>query len=223
MRRIALTLYLLLLICTGCVYTGSVSQKTIKGNGEIITETREVGPFTELRITGARSTIVYGDRDGPILITGDSNILEHTASYVENGTLVITSASNSSVRPTQRVEIEVPVSSLDYIRVSGSNRITLKNIDRDSFAIRGSGSTRIEADGYADDLQIRMSGSSRIDAPALIAENVTIRTSGSSRAEINVTGKLESRSSGSSRILFHGHPEEITNQSSGSSILRSVN
>jgi len=215
--------FIFLFVVTGCVNLGSVTKKTIAGNGDIITETREVGYFTELRITGARSTIVYGDRDGPIRITGDSNILEHTSSYVENGRLVITTVPNRSLRPTQRVEIEVPSSSLDYVRVSGANRIILKNIDRDSFAIRGSGSTRIEVDGYADELQIRMSGSSNIDASGLIAKTVTIRTSGSSKAEIYAADKLESRSSGSSRILFHGHPKEITNQSSGSSILRSVN
>ena len=50
----------------------------ISGNGDIVTETRDVGYFTELRVTGARSTVVYGDEDGPILgLTGDSNILEN--------------------------------------------------------------------------------------------------------------------------------------------------
>ncbi|HMB98501.1 MAG TPA: head GIN domain-containing protein [Balneolaceae bacterium] len=222
MYRVILGFSISLFALAGCVSFGPVSQKSIKGNGDIISQTREVGDFTELRVTGARSTIVYGDRNGPIRITGDSNILEHTSSYVENGTLVITTASNASLSPTQRVEIEVPSTSLDYIRVSGSNRINIKNIDRSSFTIRGSGSTTIEADGYADDLQVRMSGSSRIDASGLIAETVAIRTSGSSKAEIYASERLKSRSSGSSRIMVHGHPKKITNQSSGSSFLRSV-
>lgn len=222
MYRILYGFLPLFLIATGCVNVGSLSQKTIRGNGDIVTETRETGHFTKLRITGSRSTVVYGDRNGPIRITGDSNVLENTVSYVENGTLIITSGPNRSLNPTQRVEIEVPASSLEYVRVSGSNRIKLTNIDSEFFEIRGSGSTRIEMDGYADDLQIRMSGSSRIDASRLIAESVTIRTSGSSKAEIYAGKKLESRSSGSSRILFHGHPKEITNHSSGSSSLKSA-
>lgn len=222
MYRAKLGFSIFLFALAGCVSFESVSQKTIKGNGEIISQTREVGDFTELRVTGTRSTIVYGDRNGPIRITGDSNILEHTSSYVENGTLVVTTASNVSLNPTQRIEIEVPSTSLDYVRISGSNRIIIKDIDRSTFTIRGSGSTRIEAQGYVDDLQVRMSGSSRIDASGLIAETVTIRTSGSSRAEIYASKGLESRSSGSSRVMVHGHPKEITSQSSGSSLLRSV-
>ena len=98
-----------------------------------------------------------------------------------------------------------------------------RNIDRNSFTVRGSGNTRIEADGYADDLQIRMSGSSGIDTSGLVAGTITIRTSDLSITEIYAAEKLESQSSGSSRILFHGHPQEIRSQSSGSSILRSAN
>lgn len=215
-------LSLIFLIFTGCVNHVFTSQESITGNGNIVTETRDVGHFTELRITGARNTVVYGDKDGPIRITGDSNILENLTSSVENGRLVITSATNRSLRPSQRVEIEIPSSYLNGIRVSGSNRLILKNIEQESLWVRGSGSTRIEADGYAGHVEIRMSGSSKIDASKLESESAVIRTSGSSNAEVYVSETLESRSSGSSRIFVHGHPIEISNQSSGSSRLRVV-
>lgn len=199
-----------------------MAQNQITGNGDIITETRDVGHFTELRITGSRSAVVYGDEDGPIRLTGDSNILENTLSYVEGNRLVITSKENTSMNPSQRVEIEIPSTHLNFVRVSGSNRVILRGINQERFGIRGSGSTRVEADGYADILEIRMSGSSRIEAPDLISESASIRTSGSSKAVVNVAGKLESRSSGSSEILVHGNPSEISNQSSGSSRIRTI-
>lgn len=204
------------------MYTGSIAQQSIRGNGDIVTETREVGQYSELRITGSRSTIVYADEDGPIRITGDSNILDNIVSYVDGDRLVIISEENTSLNPTRRVEIEIPSTTLNAVRVSGSNRIELRNIDRESFSIRGSGSTAIEANGYADLLEIRMSGSSRFNAPNLVSESAAIRTSGSSKAEVNVSGKLESRSSGSSEIIVHGNPSEISNKSSGSSRIRTV-
>lgn len=222
MIRFPLLIAGFLISISGCIYTGSIAQQSIRGNGDIVTETRVVGQFSLLRITGSRSTIVYGDEDGPIQITGDSNILENIVSYVDGDRLVITSRENTSLNPTGRVEIEIPSTRLNTVRVSGSNRVELRNIDRKSFAIRGSGSTVIEANGYADVLEIRMSGSSRIEAPNLVSETAAIRTSGSSKAVVNVSGKLESRSSGSSEIIVHGNPSEISNQSSGSSRIRTA-
>lgn len=222
MVRFTLLIAGFLISLSGCMYTGSIAQQSIRGNGDIVTETRDVGHFSELRITGSRSTIVYGDEDGPIRITGDSNILDNIVSYVDGDHLVITSEENTSLNPTRRVEIEIPSTSLNAVRVTGSNRIELRNIDRESFSIRGSGSTAIKANGYADQLDIRMSGSSRISAPNLVSESAAIRTSGSSKAEVNVSGKLESRSSGSSEIIVHGNPAEISNKSSGSSRIRTV-
>lgn len=222
MVRFTLLLAGFLFSLSGCIHSGSFAQQTIRGDGDIVTETRDVGQFSELRITGSRSTIVYGDEDGPIRITGESNILDNIVSYVDGDRLVITSKENTSLNPTKRVEIEIPSTGLNAVRVSGSNRVELRNIDRESFTIRGSGSTVIEADGVADKLKIRMSGSSRIEAPNLISETATIRTSGSSKAEVNVSGKLESRSSGSSEIIVHGNPSEISNRSSGSSRIRTV-
>ena len=138
--------------------------------------------------------------------------------------LVITSVDAViSMNPTQPVEIGNSVHGrLNAVQVSGSNRIVLNNIEQNTFEIRGSGSTRVKANGYADILDIRMSGSSQIDAPDLISKSAAILTSGSSKAVVNVSGKLESRSSGSSEILVHGNPSEIINQSSGSSRLRTV-
>ncbi|WP_340105830.1 GIN domain-containing protein [Rhodohalobacter sp. 8-1] len=222
MIRITLLLTTFLISLSGCIYTGSFAQQTIQGNSNIITETRDVGHFSELRITGSRSTVVYGDEDGPIRIKGDSNILENIESYIDGNRLVISSKDNTSLNPTARVEIEILSTRLNAVRVSGSNRIVLRNIDQELFAIRGSGSTAIEANGYADKVEIRMSGSSRINAPNLVSESAVIRTSGSSKAEVNVSGKLESRSSGSSEIIVHGNPVEISNQSSGSSRIRTV-
>jgi hypothetical protein len=201
---------------------GYITNERISGNGDVVTETRDVGYFTELRITGARSTVVYGDSDGPIRLTGDSNIIENTVSYIDGDRLIITSKDGMSLNPSQRVEIEVPSTSLNFVRVSGSNRIELRDIDQEQFGIRGSGSTRVEADGSVDVLEIRMSGSSRITAPDLISKTAEVRTSGSSIAEIYVTERLESRSSGSSEIVLYGNPGRIVNQSSGSSRLRSV-
>lgn len=205
-----------------CSQFSYISSERVSGNGDIVTEIRDVGEFTELRITGARSTIVYGDQDGPIRLTGDSNILEQTVSYVDGNTLIITSKNGMSLNPSQRLEIEVPSTRLNFVRVSGSNRIELRDIDQERFGIRGSGSTRVEADGRADVLEIRMSGSSRIIAPYLISETAEVRTSGSSIAEIYVSERLESRSSGSSEIVLYGNPVRIVNESSGSSRLISV-
>ncbi len=217
MTRLFTILPVLLILLLGCVFP---YQETIRGNGNIVTEERDVGHFTSLRITGARSTVVYGDREGPIRITADENLLEYNESYVEDGRLVITTTGNVNLRPTQRIEIEIPGKHLQNVRVSGSNRIELYHIDREWFRIRGSGSTRVTAAGYVGEFEVRMSGSSRFDAGDLIAERVTVRTSGSSRAGIYAEEAIEARTSGSSRVSYYGDPEIVEINSSGSSRVR---
>lgn len=217
MTRLFTILPVLLILLLGCVFP---YQETIRGNGVIVTEERDVGHFTSLRITGAHSTIVYGDREGPIRITTDENLLEYNESYVENGRLVITTTKNVNLRPTQRIEIEIPGKHIENVRVSGSNRIELYDIDQDWFRIRGSGSTRVAAAGYVGELEVRMSGSSRLDAGDLIADIATVRTSGSSRAAVHVEERIEARTSGSSRVSYSGNPEVMEVRSSGSSRVR---
>lgn len=212
-------LLIIAMLTMGCMYP---SQQTIRGNGNIVTEERDVGHFTELRITGSRSTVVYGDMEGTIRITADGNLLEYNESYVENDRLVITTANNVNLRPTQRIEIEIPGKLIQNVRVSGSNRIELYDIDQDWFRIRGSGSTRVTATGYVGDLEVRMSGSSRLDAGDLVADIATIRTSGSSRAVVTVEDILEARTSGSSRVSYYGNPADMQINSTGSSRVRSA-
>jgi hypothetical protein len=210
------------LIATGCFNIHISPYETIHGNGDVITEERSVPYFSSVRITGARTTVLYGDSDGPILMTGESNILDHTLSYVENEILYITSEKRTNMRPNEEVFIEIPGRYVNEVHVSGSNNITLQNIDQPTFRVRGSGSTEVTATGFADELEIRMSGSSEIDAGALSAEIVTIRTSGSSEAIISADEAIVSRSSGSSSIRYYGQPATIENHSSGSSSLRSA-
>src|SRR6056297_396430 len=210
------------IVLSGCFSIHVSPYQTIRGNGDVITEERVVPHFTSVRITGARTTVLYGDSEGPVLITGESNILDHTLSYVEDGTLVITSESRTNMQPREEVYIEIPGRDVSEVRVSGSNNLTLQSIDQPFFQIRGSGSTNVTASGFADELEIRMSGSSVIDAGALSAEFVTIRTSGSSEALISVNEAIVSRSSGSSSIRYYGQPTTIENHSSGSSTLKSA-
>lgn len=220
MARLLVFFFVISLTVSGCFSIYVSPHETIRGNGDVITEERSIPHFTSVRITGARTTILYGDSDGPILLTGESNILDHTLSYVENGTLIITSEKRTNMRPREEVFIEIPGRDVSEVRVSGSNNITIQNVDKPVFQIRGSGSTKVTASGFADALEIRMSGSSVIDAGALSAEKVTIRTSGSSEALISVNEAIVSRSSGSSTIRYYGQPAKIENHSSGLSTLK---
>lgn len=222
MPRILLFITISTCFIAGCYAPYFITHETVWGDGEIITEERDLPYFSSVRISGARTTILYGDSDGPVKLTGDSNILNQTRAYVQNEELIITSENNKNLKPTQRVLIEIPGSYVHEVRVSGSNHITLLNVDQESLRIRGSGSTIVKAEGFADFLDIQMSGSSDIDAAGLMAAEVTIQTSGSSHAVIHALDAITSKSSGSSSIRYIGQPANIINHSSGSSSLQSI-
>lgn len=225
MIRLKLSSIFVLVLLTGCISVYpfyDFHHKTVRGNGDIVTIEREVGYFDAIRITGSRSSVVYGDHEGPVRITADENLLDYIVTEVQDNRLLVTTENNVNLRATKRVHLEIPARFVNDIRVSGSNRMTLEEIDQHQFNIRGSGSTRIEAHGFVDELNIRMSGSSRIDAGNLISEIVSLRTSGSSRAKIHALDVIEARTSGSSRIQYYGKPTHIQSQSTGSSSISSI-
>lgn len=195
----------------------------IKPSSKNITVEKDLGHFDSVRIKGEHLTVLEGDVEGPVLITGDSGLMENLKVYVDGATLTITMERGFRFRPGKRFEIMIPGKNVKDVRVSGANVIELNNIDREHMSIRGSGSTRIEANGTVGNVDIRMSGSSRFNGRELFAENADIRNSGSSRSSVNVSGNANGRASGASRIDVHGNPSDLVSRTSGSARITSHN
>jgi hypothetical protein len=101
-------------------------------------------------------------------------------------------------------------------KLSGSSYIegSLTSGDID---ISLSGSSKVKLNGKADDLDLHASGSSSLKLKDFAVKNADVQLSGSSLAELNLNGKLNTRQSGNSQIIYYGKADLGSTNFSGSS------
>lgn len=212
--------------------------KRVKGNGNITTDTRNVGDYEAISLSGFFDVELIDGKEGKITIQGDENIINHIKTEVKNGKLVIKAEKGMNLTPSRnsKLLVTVPVEHINEATLSGSGDIVGKTtLVSNTFetSISGSGdiSLKVEAkelkasmsgsgdinlSGSATDFTIRVSGSGDISAYDLQADYVKALVSGS--ADIKVTAKetIDARVSGSGDIRYRGNPKKIESKTSGS-------
>ncbi|WBU89594.1 head GIN domain-containing protein [Cellulophaga omnivescoria] len=212
--------------------------KRVKGNGNIITDSRNVGDYEAISVSGFFDVELIEGTEGKITLKGDENILNHIKTEVKNGKLVIKAEKGMNLSPSRnsKLLVTVPVEHINEATLSGSGDIVGKTtIVSNTFetSISGSGdinlkvkakelkatmsgSGDINLSGSATDFTVRVSGSGDISAYDLEADYVKALVSGS--ADIKVTAKetIDARVSGSGDIKYRGNPKKIESKTSGS-------
>ncbi len=234
MKKI-LTLALVLGLTTAC---NGQWGKRIKGNGQVITQERSVGEYSGVSLSGWFDVELVSGREGEITLRGESNLLEHIVTEVENGNLVIKNEKgyNLSSSPRTGVQITVPVESISQVNLSGSGDINSRiSLSSDDFDIRVSGSGDVQLpleaervsvalsgsgdiglSGTSRELKVSVSGSGDVKAFGLTAETVKVNVAGSADVEVTATGLLEARVSGSGDVEYRGNPKKVDAKSVGS-------
>jgi hypothetical protein len=214
--------------------------KKIKGNGNRVTETRDVGSYEEVSVAGWFDVELVSGQEGTLEVKGEENLLEHLVTEVKNGTLVIKTESGYNLQPSSwrsdGILITVPVQDLSGVSLSGSGDIRGKTrLEAETFSAVMSGSGDIELEVYSEQVEatlsgsgnlimrgrsgsltVSVSGSGDVDAYGLEARSVDASVSGSADIRVTVTGSLKARVSGSGDIHYRGNPETIDSKSAGS-------
>lgn len=237
----ALTVSIAALGCYSSQGYHSIAAGEDEQTEEVTQPERSLDDFDAIRLEGNfKSSIEPSDRSH-ITIKGDN--VENVITVVEDGVLYVEQKHRGWFfsRPGQiELTIEAPgqISELHLsgsnethlldgrglttLSLSGSTRFLGDEIDSDHLEIRGSGSSVVKANGFADNLEVRLSGSSRMEMEHLRSRTASIRTSGSSRITMHVDEELIVNTSGSSRVNYAGSPRNVETSSSGSSSVRKI-
>jgi hypothetical protein len=212
---------------------------SVKGNGKIVEQTREVGAFREVGIPmGIQATIRRGDTPSVKLI-GDENLLALLEVRVEDGELEVDQKEpRKNLRPTQKIRMEIVTPRLEGIGASGGSEVTadvmsgsdleiaasggsevkVERISGRSLELAASGGSEIRLTGSADTVEIAMSGGSEIHAGRVAAQDVEFAGSGGSVAELQASQSLEATLSGGSAVEVQGRkPAQTAVNASGGS------
>ncbi len=214
----------------------SCSINCITGSGNNITKEYDISGFNAIKIGGSYDLILTQDSIYSVTIQGDDNIIERLEVEEINGTLRVKSKDNLCFNFKNNIILTVSAPNINTLETSGSARISSTNtLNVDNFSVSSSGSSKIDLNiqanevetitsgsgsitftGSANTFNVKVSGSGKVNAPDFAVNNCTVNTSGSANLVLNVSDKLDVRSSGSSKVRYVGSPVSVSQNISGS-------
>lgn len=214
-----------------------VSSFLVYYNAET-SETREVGSFDGIEISGNFEVELYNGKEGKLELTGSADQLENIITEVENNRLKIRIKKGRYLKwwKLSKVYVKIPVEEISSCGFSGSG--VLKSLDvlrSDHLNLNVSGSAKayyqiqtnklnssisgsgmIQFTGKAKQSALNVSGSASINAKELNTEKTQAKVSGSGRITILSSEELDASISGSGRIRYSGNPQRISSKVAGS-------
>ncbi len=219
----------------------SFSQRweTIKGNGQMKKETRQVSDYTALASQGSMDvTISYGTSKS-VIVEADENLLPYIETSVENGKLTIKSKKGVNLKTSSKMVVHVSMTKINSLQLSGSGNIdgsgaytgdgktdisvsgsgnlklsfdSFKDLD---FAVSGSGNVDLKS-GNTNSLSAKVSGSGNIDCSAVTSKDVDAKVSGSGNIKVYASNSIDAKISGSGNVFYKGGAQNISSKVAGS-------
>jgi hypothetical protein len=238
MKNLTITSVLLLTFNSLLSYGQWNMGKQIKGNGNVITETRTTSDYDGIKVSGFFDVDLVSGKEGTITIKGEQNILDYIDVEVVDNVLKIGTEKgyNFKLSPGKSVHITIPFESINGLALSGSGDIVSKAViktdafdaklsgsgdlklavDAQKFNMSLSGSGDIILSGTADDFTSSISGSGDINASDLKSKTVSVSISGSGDTKVSCSESLYARVSGSGDIVYYGNPVKKDTKVAGS-------
>ncbi len=234
MKKLLLTL--LILNSTTIFAQSWWNSKKVKGNGNLITEKRNVGSFDEVSLSGSFDVILVSGKEGKITLEGEENILPYIITEVKNGTLKIKVKRNTNIKTRRKLTVTVPFEDIDGVALGGSGSIIAKNTIKGnnvSFSVGGSGSIKapvnakkikasiggsgnIDLKGNGKELKCSIAGSGNVRAYNLDVNTLSVSVAGSGDVEATVSERIKASIAGSGSVYYKGDAKYIDTNSVGS-------
>ena len=186
----------------------------VVGNGQVVTQSRPIGNFSEIEARGASDVVVRVGPAPSLAITADSNIIPQLSSEIRGNKLVLESRGSYRTRHTPRIVLTVP--SLNAAALSGSGNVSVEGISGSTVALAVNGSGNLTATGRAGELAVAINGSGNADARGVAARSASVAISGSGNATVATSGPLSGAISGSGNIRHVGRPSTVSVVRNGS-------
>ena len=211
---------LLLLTASGCESIGpGWFGPVTPGSGNIISQAREVEPFSEVHVSGAADVVHVAATDPGCEIEADDNLLPLITTTVQNGVLKI--EFKGSVQPTRDLKIRLAGAPLRRFSLAGSGTFSTDQVDAEQFEFSVSGAGNGKLSGQTKKLSIEVSGAGKVSAPALVADAATVEISGAGSADVHAVTTLTVSVSGAGTVTYSGNPQ-VSQTISGAGGVRPV-
>ena len=230
------------LACLGALLLLSSCREIlgIRGEGDIVTEIRQVDNFHALDIATAGNVKMRVDSVFRVEVSCEESIIDYLETVEQNGvlkilfdrdvydvdnlTIIVSAPSWDGIEISGSANVQVPDAisgNLLNISISGSGNIEIFQADFNKIKARTTGSGNMSVEGSADDLNCSITGSGNFDALDCPVKTATVNISGSGNARVNVSEDLDVSISGSGDVEYLGDPQ-VTSDISGSGKVRKI-
>ncbi|MCH8094331.1 MAG: DUF2807 domain-containing protein [Chloroflexi bacterium] len=218
---------------------GGQNGPSVRGSGNLITESRAVGKFDRVDISPTGELIIIQSSRESLTIEADDNIMPFITSEVRGRTLYLDLEHGQvkTLSPT-RIRYTLNVASLDTVSASGAPEISAEslNAERLDIAIGGAGKfsvNKLIANELIVELRgaaemhlagevirqvVDIEGSSKYLARDLRSETLNLTVGSVARATVWVTENLTTHVTGLANVSYYGNPQTNLSVSSGGEI-----
>lgn len=238
MKKYIITAFVILFTATSVNAQWWNFSEKISGNKEVVKQTRTVGNYDRISVTGMMEVQLIAGREGKIDLEAESNLMEYIETEVSGGHLKISVKKGVNLQPSRNYSIKlvVPFENLEALTLTGSGHIRNSDIikARDfkvnvtgsgnmnlnlmtetlSGSITGSGDVKLR--GNSREFKCSVTGSGNFLAYGLKADKVDANITGSGDIQITVENELNVKISGSGDVTYKGNPEKQNFKTSGS-------
>lgn len=207
------------------------SGERVKGSGEITSESRDVGSFDGIALSGGFKIVVRQNSTTKVELKADKNLLTLIETKVVEGS----KGRTLEIAPKRGYNLSAtvtPVISLDMaqlrglaiagsgdarveamktgsvdVSIAGSGDVYFTDLDSDRLGVKVAGSGDVTAIGRTDKLEVSVAGSGDVKLRGLVAQDVKVSIAGSGDAQVQAVKTLKVSVSGTGDVGYVGSPE----------------
>lgn len=239
MKIFSMAILLVIVLCSNaCRPFG----KRIKGNGNQVTETRDILHADRLSVRGDFDVVLTKGATG-VKVTADENLMKYILIKMDDNKLVISTEDRINISSENKIIVNISTPEIIEANVLGSGNITSNDkfvmSEKLSLKTTGSGdinlmvncpnitskitgSGNISLSGETQNLKVSITGSGNFRGQDLKSEDTDVSIAGSGNATVFADVKLKAGISGSGEIKYRGNAT-VSKRISGSGSVTAIN
>ena len=199
---------------SSCSITKNMGNAQVKGNGNFVSEMRELSKFKAIEIAIGYDKIIVNCGEEPSLhISGDENILPLITTRISKGILKIESDSTFETKADS--EIIINVKSLKEFTFDGVGETVIQNVNSEKFTCNINGVGSCELNGKVESFYVSVNGVGSVNARQLIADDVVASLNGVGSVKLYAKNSLNASVNGIGGLTYFGNPTELILNDSG--------
>ena len=214
MKQLLPLIYILLLsLALSCTY----KQTDITGSGNVITDKRYPGTFTEIENNSIFNVSVIREDTTAVMIETDDNIMPYLQIFVDNDRLIISTKGNVQLKNLSHKNIQVSVKDLNLFKNNGTGNVQISQLDSlMELTLVNNGTGNAKLDFNCISLSIRNNGTGNL---RYYGDCTSLSLYNSATGNVHIKGsfgeKIRVDNNGTGNIILAGQTSTFNLNNSG--------